>query len=142
MLKDAQPGHTLPSIEKTIDQHRIGSWAGLTGDFNRLHVDPEYAANTRFKGTIAHGHMSIAFLNELMMACFGEAWAAGGRLLDIRFVAPIRPGDLIRIGGTVKEILDIEGENWAQCDLFIEKENGEKAVLGRGISRLSGGDDG
>jgi 3-hydroxybutyryl-CoA dehydratase len=139
MLKNVNPGKSLPSIEKTIDQHRIDRWARLTGDFNRLHVDPDYAANTRFKGTIAHGHMSIAFLNELMMSSFEEGWASGGKLLGIRFVAPIRPGDLIRIGGSVKEILDKEGESWAQCDLFIENEKGEKVVLGQGISRISGG---
>ncbi len=86
--------------------------------------------------------MSIAFLNELMMSCFEEGWAAGGKLLGVRFVAPIRAGDLIRIGGNVKEILDIEGENWVQCDLFIEKASGEKAVVGQGMIRVSEGRDG
>lgn len=139
MLKDVRPGHSLPSIEKAIDQEQILRWARLSGDFNRLHVDPEFAQNTRFKGTIAHGHMSIAFLNELMMNCFEQGWASGGKLLDVRFVAPIRPGDRIRIGGTVKEILEIEEKQLAACDIFIEKENGETAVLGRGIGRVSGG---
>jgi 3-hydroxybutyryl-CoA dehydratase len=129
MIRDARPDDALPSITKEIDQDRINRWATISGDFNKLHVDPEYAKGTPFGGTIMHGPMSLAFLNELMMECFGERWAVGGRLLDVRFVAPIRPGDRIRITGTVKEVRGAEIE----CDLYIQKEGGEKAVVGRGI---------
>jgi 3-hydroxybutyryl-CoA dehydratase len=134
MPKDVKAGDALPSIEKSIDQDMILRWAKLSGDFNRLHVDPEYARQTRFQGTIAHGPMSLAFLNELMMRCFGQGWAVGGKLLDVRFVAPIRPGDRIRIGGTVKEVQKKEGRCSVECDLSIERQNGEKAVVGRGIA--------
>jgi len=139
MLKNPASGDRLPSIEKDIDQERINRWARLSGDFNRLHVDPEYAKNTPFKGTIAHGPMSLAFLNELMMKCFGEQWAVGGRLLDVRFVSPVRPGERIRIGGTIRECLKDEMGMVVECDLFIEKEDGEKAVIGRGVCTLTGG---
>lgn len=136
MLRNVQPGEPLPVIEKDIDQNRIDRWAKLSGDFNRLHVDPEYAGQTPFRGTIAHGPMSLAFLNELMMASFGLGWVVGGRLLDVRFVAPIRPGDRIRIGGRIKGTSREKG-NWVvECDLAIEKQNGEKAALGRAIGFL------
>jgi 3-hydroxybutyryl-CoA dehydratase len=136
MLKNAKQGDLLPAIEKAIDQDMIMRWAKLSGDFNRLHVDPEYARQTRFQGTIAHGPMSLAFLNELMMQCFGSGWAVGGKLLDVRFVAPIRPGDWVRIGGTVKEVQKQEGKYAVECDLSIEKQNGEKAVVGKGLGLL------
>ena len=132
MLRKVIPGDSLPVIEKEIDQDRILRWARISGDFNRLHVDPEFARQTRFGGTIAHGPMSLAFLNELMMECFGMGWARGGRLLDVRFVAPIRPGDRIRIGGTVKQV---QGAS-VECDLAVEKQDGEKAVVGRAIGLL------
>jgi 3-hydroxybutyryl-CoA dehydratase len=132
MLRKVKPGDSLPVIEKEIDQDRILGWARISGDFNRLHVDLEFARQTRFGGTIAHGPMSLAFLNELMMECFGMGWARGGRLLDVRFVAPIRPGDRIRIGGTVKQV---QGAS-VECDLVVEKKDGEKAVVGRAIGLL------
>jgi 3-hydroxybutyryl-CoA dehydratase len=132
MLKKMNPGDPLPAIEKEIDQERILRWAGISGDFNRLHVDPEFARQTRFGGTIAHGPMSLAFLNELMMECLGMGWARGGKLLDVRFVAPIRPGERIRIGGTVKRVRG----TFVECELAIEKQDGEKTVLGRAIGRL------
>ena len=138
MLKWEKPGDSLPMIEKEISQERILQWARISGDFNRLHVDPEYARQTIFKGTIAHGPMSLAFLNELMMECFGEGWAVGGKLLDVRFVAPIRPGDRIRIGGKVKEVQKKEEKYSVECELSVEKQDGEKAVVGRAIGLLPG----
>ncbi len=136
MIKGLKAGDLLPVIEKDIDQEKILRWARLSGDFNRLHVDPEYARQTRFGGTIAHGPLSLAFLNELMMECLGIGWAAGGKLLDVRFVAPIRPGDRIRIGGRVKQIIPVQGRYSVECDLYIEKPNGEKAVTGKGVGFL------
>jgi acyl dehydratase len=71
-----------------------------------------------------------------MMECFGMGWAEGGKLLDVRFVAPIRPGDKIRVGGTVKQVQRIEGKWSVECDLAVEKQNGDKAVSGRAIGLL------
>jgi 3-hydroxybutyryl-CoA dehydratase len=132
MLKKVAVGDTLPVIEKEIDQERILRWARVSGDFNRLHVDPEFAGQTRFAGTIAHGPMSLAFLNELMLRCFGMGWARGGKLLEVRFAAPIRPGDRVRITGTVKQVQ----ESSVECDLVVEKRDGEKAVVGRAVGIL------
>ena len=137
ITKSAKPGDALPAVEKTIDQDRIMAWARISGDFNRLHVDPAYAAETRFKGTIAHGPMSLGFLNQLLMECFGAEWVRGGQLLDVRFVAPIRPGDTVVVSGTIKEINERGGKAYAECDLFIDKDEGERAVVGRAVSRLS-----
>jgi acyl dehydratase len=138
MIRDVKAGDALPPIEKAIDQERIMGWARISGDFNRLHVDPEFGRQTPFKGNIAHGPMSLAFLNELMMACFGEGWIMGGKLLDVRFVAPIRPGDRIKIGGTVQRLLQEGKESFAECDLFIEKGEGEHAVVGRTVVKIAG----
>ena len=126
----------IPSITKNIDQNKIMRWAQLSGDFNRLHVDPEYAKKTRFKGTIAHGPMSLAFLNELMMNCLGQGWVNGGRLLEVRFLSPIRPGDQILIGGRVEALYQEGGSSWAECGLSITKADGQVAVTGRAVGPL------
>jgi len=136
MLKDMKKGDRLPSIEKSIDQNRMNQWARISGDYNRLHVDPQYASQTPFKGTIAHGPMSLAFLNELMMKCFDEGWAVGGKLYGVRFVSPAKDGDRIRIGGTITGIVEKEGERLVECDLFVEKEDGTKTVVGSAVARM------
>lgn len=129
-------GARLPVIEKDIDQERILRWAKLSGDYNRLHIDPEYARQTPFKGTIAHGPMSLAFLNELMMQSFGLGWARGGQLLNVRFVAPIRPGDHILVEGLIREVQIKNGQKQVTCELAIKNQQEEKAVIGTGIALM------
>jgi acyl dehydratase len=76
----------------TLTQETIDRWARLGGDFNPLHVDPEFAAKSRFEGTIAHGTITLSLMERLMVEQLGEQWLNGGALTDIRFVAPVRPG--------------------------------------------------
>jgi len=137
MLKNAKSGDSLPVIGKDIDQDRINRWAKLSGDFNALHVDIEFAKASRFGGTIAHGPMSLAFLNELMMECFGKEWVTSGKLLEVRFVAPTRPGDKIQITGTVTSVEKKGNDLVWNCDLFIQKQTGEKTVVGKSVARIS-----
>ena len=127
----SQNGLRLPELYKEIDQEKINNWAAISGDFNRLHVDPEYARTTSFGGTIAHGPMALAFLNELMMSWAGAKWAIGGRLLDVRFKAPIRPGERIKISGTIKGNCDLDGKPYTECEVYVQKPDGILAVVGR-----------
>lgn len=129
-------GKPLQPTEKEIDQERIWRWARLSGDYNRLHIDPEYAQQTIFKGTIAHGPMSLAFLNELMMQNFGLGWVWGGKLLDVRFVAPVRPGDHLRIEGVITEVRLVGEQKQVECELAIKNQRGEITVIGRGVAFL------
>jgi acyl dehydratase len=87
---------TATERQFTMTQERIDAWAQLSGDFNPLHVSPEYARTTPFGGTIAHGHISLGVLEGLMLEIVGEEWLRGGKLEGARFRAPIRPGRTYR----------------------------------------------
>lgn len=77
----------------SMSQERIDAWAALSGDHNPLHVSEEFAQKTRFGGTIAHGHYSLALIEDLLHRIHGDDWLRGGVLRDLRFKAPVRPGD-------------------------------------------------
>jgi 3-hydroxybutyryl-CoA dehydratase len=83
---------TRVSLTVEMTQDTIDRWARLGGDFNPLHVDPEFAQHSRFAGTIAHGAIAIALMERVMIEQLGERWLHGGALVDVRFVAPVRPG--------------------------------------------------
>ena len=90
MLAGFKEGDALPEIVQAMDQDRINSWAKVSGDFNRLHVNPEFAKQTRFKGTIAHGPMSLAFPEAAVPPVFeadeireGIVWALIPYLAEI-----------------------------------------------------------
>ena len=88
-----------PTVRRTIDQPTIDAWADISGDRNPLHIDPEYAAGTRFGTTIAHGHLSLAWMTEAAVTWWGPEWLCGGALERVRFTSPVRPGATVRIDG-------------------------------------------
>jgi 3-hydroxybutyryl-CoA dehydratase len=75
-----------------VSQETINLWAEISGDFNPLHVDPTYAATTKFGTTICHGHYSLSLMEALMLDILGPRWLHGGLLRDVKFRSPIRPG--------------------------------------------------
>lgn len=60
------------SYSQTITDADIKSFAGISGDHNPVHVNEEYAANSRFKKRIAHGMISSSFFQHcLELSCPG-----------------------------------------------------------------------
>lgn len=54
------------SLSKTVSEHDIYTYAGLTGDFNPIHVNAEFAKGTMFKERIAHGMLSAGFISAVL----------------------------------------------------------------------------
>ena len=103
---NARPGDRIPALRKHVRQQTIDAWAGVSGDYNPLHTDPDFAAKTRFGGTIAHGHLPLAWFCELLIRWAGTSWLSAGELLEVRFVAPVRPGADYDVTGTVTAVED------------------------------------
>lgn len=136
-MKNVEVGLAINPVERTIDQDMINAWAEVSGDHNPLHVDPEYARTTRFGGTIAHGHIALGWLCEMMLSWAGGAWLRGGALKQVRFVAPIRPGYTIRAEGTVTDIIVEDGTRQAVCDIrIVNTANDEVCVVGSAVVPL------
>lgn len=82
----------LPPSTLHVQQQTIARYAQLTGDFNPLHLDPDFGRNTSMGGTIAHGTMSLSLIYQSLAAGLG-ADALDSLELDVRFVRPVRPGE-------------------------------------------------
>jgi 3-hydroxybutyryl-CoA dehydratase len=82
------------SFSKTVTESDVTTFAGLIGDFNPLHVDAEYARQTRFGRRIAHG----MFTGGLISAALGNRLPGPGSIYlsqQIEFLAPVYIGDTI-----------------------------------------------
>ena len=89
---------------KTITQKDIELFAEVSGDHNPVHLDAEFAANTAFKGIIAHGMLSASFISAIL----GTTMPGKGTIYmgqNLKFLAPVRPGDVVRTVCTVTEIV-------------------------------------
>lgn len=68
----------------TIDAEVVNAWAELSGDFNKLHVDPEFAAMTSYGRCIAHGPILASMVGEMLATEHGAP-----ATIAYRFVGPV-----------------------------------------------------
>lgn len=76
-----------------------------SSDRNPIHFDDEYAATTRFGGRIAHGMLTGGFISAVIA---NDLPGPGSIYLgqELKFTAPVRPGDSVRVELEVEEIGD------------------------------------
>jgi len=86
-----------------ITQEMVADFAAVTGDHNPLHTDPTYA-EPRFGGIIAHGVLLLGLFSALVATKLPGPGAMA-RSLDVRFKAPARPGDEVRIEVKIIELV-------------------------------------
>lgn len=90
-------------IEVTAEM--IRAFADISGDTNPVHLDEAYAASTRFGGTVAHGMLTAGFFSGILGT---ELPGTGSIYLgqELRFLAPVRPGDRVRCEVELVELAD------------------------------------
>ena len=100
-------GHHFESAGRTITESDIVNFACLSGDFNRLHVDHEYASATPFGQRIAHGLLVLSVLSGLTTQSSGyrqlEPYVLALIDINCRFPKPTFIGDTIVVRVTVTE---------------------------------------
>jgi 3-hydroxybutyryl-CoA dehydratase len=82
------------SLQKVITERDIALFAEVSTDRNPVHMDEDYARATPFGGRIAHGMLTAG----LISAVIGEQLPGHGTIYlgqSLRFLAPVRPGDLV-----------------------------------------------
>jgi len=91
------------SPRRTITEGDVSTFAGLSGDFNPLHVDSVYAESGPFGRRVAHGALvfSIATGLRQQMPIFRGSLRALLELRSWRFLAPVHIGDTVTVVTTV-----------------------------------------
>lgn len=101
-IEDPSVGMTA-TFAKTITEADIVMFAGASGDNNAVHINEEFAQTTQFKGRIAHGMLTASVISA---AIAGRLRGPGAIYLgqNLRFKAPVRPGNTVHAVVTVKEL--------------------------------------
>src|SRR5262249_55394883 len=102
-LEDLALGQSAEDARVVADAG-ITKFAEVSGDFNPVHVDEEFAQTTPFKGRIAHGMLSGAFISSVL----GNRLPGPGAIYisqSLKFKRPVRPGDEVV---TRVEVTDID----------------------------------
>src|SRR2546428_11028210 len=98
-------GEVLITGRRTIDGGDVSRFAGLTGDFNPLHVDAEFARTTPFGERVAHGILTLAVSNGQLNL---GGWFAGTTLALLgldrpKVTTPVKFGDTVKTEMAVTE---------------------------------------
>jgi 3-hydroxybutyryl-CoA dehydratase len=89
----------FPEVTHTITRATIDAYAELTGDYNPLHMDPQYAAATAFRGVIAHGPIALQAVFAAVSKWLGTDGLPSGLLIETAYRAPVHIGDTITCRG-------------------------------------------
>ena len=106
-IEDIEMGMTR-YVRKVITDQDIEKFAEISTDHNPVHLDDEYARDTIFEGRIAHGMLTAG----LVSAVIGEQLPGHGTIYmsqNLKFLAPVRPGDLVHAEVKVIDMRDIDG---------------------------------
>jgi acyl dehydratase len=102
---DLEIGQVFESVGRTITNHDVLTYAGITGDNNEVHTNDEYAKNTPFKTRIVHGILVVGIASGLTqrLGIFNRSAMAA---LDLQwtFKAAVLIGDTIRIRITIEAL--------------------------------------
>ena len=107
-FEEFTPGLVIESPGRTITEADLVAFCGLSGDYTALHSDEEYASRTPFRGRIAHGMLVQAIATGLATRSgVFEGTVQAVTDMEIHWLAPVQPGDTIRL---VLEVDEIEAE--------------------------------
>ena len=121
------------TYEVTVTREMVMKFAEVTGDFNPIHVDEEYAKSTKFGRCIAHGILIAGFFSRALV----DTWGTGIYLgQDMKFTNPVFIGDTVLITVTLtgmrteKRISTVE-------TIAKRKSNNDLCVKGQAVIMMS-----
>lgn len=115
------------STKRKVTDELIRKFAELSGDFNPIHLDEEFAGSTRFGRRIAHGMLSGAFISSVLGYEFKERKIVY-LSQTMKFIVPVFIDDVITTTATVTKIR--EDKPIVTLETTCKNQNGETTLKG------------
>jgi 3-hydroxybutyryl-CoA dehydratase len=129
-----QSGQKIITAGRTITESDIVNFAGLSGDFNQIHVDQEYARNSLAGQRVAHGLLVLAIASGLAV----QTGIMEGTIVYFRevtewkFVKPVNIGDTIHVEIEVKETKELRRLGAGTVIMELDVKNQQNETVNRG----------
>jgi acyl dehydratase len=104
-MADLNAGDQVPELRVTPDKYLPHRYAGASGDFNPIHIDPEFAKAVGLPNNILHGLYSMGLVARAMTA-IADGDPRALKRLSVQFRGMGSPEQEIVVTGTVKEAGD------------------------------------
>jgi 3-hydroxybutyryl-CoA dehydratase len=117
-------GRPLDPVTADFPLSRLEAYGRVAKAQDPIHLDPEYARQTRFGRNIAQGLLVLTLLSRLMIQACGARWLASGAL-HIRFAKPVFVGERITARGVVVD------ESKHTYVVWCENAEGTRVISGQ-----------
>ena len=132
-VEEFEIGNEVISPARTITEADVVMFAGLTGDYNQLHTDEEFAKTTPFGRRIAHGLLVLSYAVGLLGRLgFIEGTALAFRELTWKFSQPVFMGDTVHVKARCRELKPMArlGGGLVIFDLSVVNQEGKTVQKG------------
>ena len=133
-FEEFEIGQAITSVGRTVTEADVVAFAALSGDWNSIHTDAEFAADHPFGQRVAHGLLCMSIASGLAMRLgFLEETALAFREIgDWKFSLPVFMGDTIRVRATITETKPMRRLGGGLVNLKVEILNQDDKVVQRG----------
>jgi acyl dehydratase len=133
-FEEFQPGQKVLTTGRTITEHDVVAFAGLSGDFNQIHTDAAFARKTPFGQRVAHGLcvLSIASGLAVQTGIMEGTILAFREIEEWKFTAPVFIGDTISVAIEVLATKALPRLNGGAITLSLEVINDAGTTVQKG----------
>ena len=108
--EEFEAGDIVETVGRTITEADVVAFAGLTGDYNQLHTDDEFARKGMFGERVAHGLLVLSIVSGLATRSgFIDGTVEAFTGVEWKFRAPVKFGDTIRARFEVRRKREASG---------------------------------
>jgi acyl dehydratase len=134
-FEEFQPGQCIVSPGRTVTEADVVAFAALSGDWNAMHTDAEYARTSMFGQRVAHGLLGLSIASGLAVRLgFLEGTTLAFREMgEWKFSLPIFLGDTIRVRATVAELKPMARLGGGLVTFKVDLLNQDDKVVQRGL---------
>jgi 3-hydroxybutyryl-CoA dehydratase len=132
-FEEFQEGMEIESRGRTITESDIVSFAGLSGDYNPMHCDVEYAASTQFGARIAHGALVFSVITGLLYQTnVLEGTVVAFLEFSMKLRKPTYIGDTIKVFGKVSGTRKMSSAGGGLVTIDLKALNQKRETVQKG----------
>lgn len=137
-FEDFEVGQSFESGGRTITETDLTFFSMLSGDWNPIHANAEFAKTTRYGQRVVHGTLGIAIATGMLheMGIFHESAVAMMSLNQWKFVAPILVGDTLHLRLEITELDPGKSERVGRLGRRFVMLNQRDEIVQDGLSDL------
>jgi acyl dehydratase len=129
-MADFKAGDPIPELRVTPDKYLTNRYAGASGDFNPIHIDPDFAKSVGLPGNILHGLYGMGLVAKAAAVGLGGGDPRALKKLTVQFRGMGLPEQEIEVTGSVKEV---EGD---RVTVDLEARQGDNRIIRNAVAEL------